>query len=340
MVDAKARALGLDTVFAGVAIGYVFLFLALVWLVVVVAKSNRARAIGTAIVFLVFGALPFWIFVYETPVEKEYRARQVAQQNEWKAKYEAAKPIFDKLCAEQSQPIIRRTVEDVDGILLLRVRPARWNPSVVHPKVSDWPEAAIPGFGRAREERGSHGYAESFLMDWRWGDVKASQGNQPFRAWESWTGIRPPMRRPLEQPWQGGFQYVDVLKSDGHSRIRYVATLDETHTLRPFEGRAISETTALQPAPPFGITFEDNLDPALRKHWIAGVTLQIIDMANSDVIASQSFWSWERGFGALGEGQPWSTNIETCLPRTNASHAMGFIYSMLKPRQGNTNDHK
>ena len=35
-----------------------------------------------------------------------------------------AKAIFEKLCAEQSQPIIKRTVEDVEGVLLLKRRPS------------------------------------------------------------------------------------------------------------------------------------------------------------------------------------------------------------------------
>jgi len=262
--------------------------------------------------------------------ESKQAATEVAAKNaEYLAKYEPAKAIYDKLCKYQSAPIIKRTVEDVEGILLLKVRPAAAYGGETEKNVPDWPEAAIPEFGRLTSKQ-SQGFPERFLNVWRFFDLPVGNPPTPFKAWTEYGNVG----SIRDAGWRKGFAYVDVLQSDGVSRSRYTGTIDESKTDHPFPGLRVTSAPATPSAPRYGVTFEDNLDPALRKHWIAGIRVMVLDTQINEIISEQYFWTWESGFGATGQVQPWSTNIKTCFPATNKSQAMALIYTTLNPKQG------
>jgi len=325
MVVAKARALGLDQLVDAVSIGYVVLYLIVIALILWRAKGGPTKAIWAALVSVIF-AVPIVLLAFES----KQAATEVAAKNaEYLAKYEPAKAIFDKLCKEQSAPIIKRTVEDVEGVLLLKVRPAAAYGGETEKNVPDWPEAAIPEFGRLTSKQ-SQGFPERFLNVWRFFDLPVGNPPTPFKAWTEYGNVG----SIRDAGWRKGFAYVDVLQSDGVSRSRYTGTIDESKTDHPFPGLRVTSAPATPSAPRYGVTFEDNLDPALRKHWIAGIRVMVLDTQINEIISEQYFWTWESGFGATGQVQPWSTNIKTCFPATNKSQAMALIYTTLNPKQG------
>ena len=339
MVVEKAKALGLDTLFENVAIGYVIFFLVVLGLVVWRNKTNKKRVIWGSVVFFVFALLPYRLFIYQTPTEKTFALEQEAQRIEYKAKYDAAKPIFDKLCKEQSAPIIKRTVADVEGVLLLKVRPAVG--STTYENSPTWPEAALPGFGRLGEGA-FEGYPESFLMDWNWRERSLGDPPKIWRTWERHWSVGGQQYQFAVGKSRGfktasmGFRYVDVASSDGASRARITAKNAPAKHKHPFPGVVFESQATSKPAPRYAVTFDDNLDPALRKHWIAGTVVRIVDMVTDEELASQSFWKLDAAFGALGQSTPWITGAKTCVPniRDDASNAFAFIFTVLKAKQG------
>ena len=327
MMDAKLAALGLGWITS--TIGIVFWVLVIGLLFVIVRFIRRKDYLLAAVTCVPLAAL------FVLPV------MSYMEQREYLAKYEPAKAIFDKLCKEQSAPIIKRTVEDVEGVLLLKVRPAA-RPET-NPNMADWPEAALPTFGKLGIGY-YEGYPESFLLDWHWEEYPSKKASAAYRVWvrhgsiggQHWEDPNNKPGEPRLKTVSRGFRYVDVLDQSQVARKRMTARNDKSQLNHPFPGVAFTSETTSRPTARYGITFEDNIDPELRRHWIAGTTIKIVDTSKNDVIAEQSFWTWDQGFGVTGQFEPWSTNIATCVPRPRGTtpSAMTFIYAVLNAKQG------
>lgn len=315
MADLKMKALGLDSLFQGASIGLLIIFLAVVALILIRSrdlKSGLRRGIGATLGFAFFY---YMVFVYRTPAEREQIEREKKLQQELSAKFQAAKPIFERLCAEQTQPIINRRIEDVEGILLLKVRPStRSNYSAL---IRDqwWPSAA---FDHERTE--DSGYAEYFLLDRRW---TLGEKNQA-----------PGMRPTIGKSEAHGFKYVDVLSDEGRKRTRITAQEDPLYQELPTPGVRFHRRETNEPAPRYAVTYEDNLDPELRKHWIAGTTIKVLDMKSGEVIGQRSYWKWDAGFGVSLDGRsPWGTarSCPSGLPGSVKTHE--FVDQVLLAKQ-------
>ena len=129
-----------------------------------------------------------------------------------------------------------------------------------------------------------------------------------------------------------GYRYVDVPIPDSASRERFIGQIDKADTRSPDSRPVFTREQTRLPAPRYGVRFEDNLDPSLRKHWIAGTTVSVVDTVTSEVISQRSFWAWDRGFGATGQVVPWRTNTNRCPAIDNP---MSLIHATLKAKQGN-----
>jgi hypothetical protein len=307
MVDAKLSALGLGGVLSFIGGAYLVLLLALLLLAGWLMWKRRFGWAALPVIPLV------WLGM---PLAKEY-----ATHRAYMAKYEPAKAIFDKLCAEQSQPIIKRVVEDVEGVLLINVPPsvtARFAQCAADPMC---PSAAILGNRTA-----SSGYAEFFLLDRGWQKRGAPNSGKQWKIFSE-IGTRE----------QRGFRFVDVLQADGKSRTRITAIPDPTVKDSPATGiRFKYAENTTDPAPRFAVSMELNVDPNLRKHWIAGATIKVIDTVTNEVVAEQSHWRWDSGFGSLaGFRQPWTAARHVCpnFPySTGVDHLI--VDTLIKAKQG------
>ena len=81
-----------------------------------------------------------------------------------------------------------------------------------------------------------------------------------------------------------GYAYVDVLQPDQSNIIRY------TSESRPF-------TQLRNPKHParYAVTFEHDINPELRRHWVAGATIRVIDRQTDEVIAEKTTYAFEKG---------------------------------------------
>ncbi|UBQ55263.1 hypothetical protein [Alysiella filiformis] len=120
------------------------------------------------------------------------------------------------------------------------------------------------------------------------------------------------------------YMYIDILQKNEKNVIRYV---DNNNRL------PLIQTLNPQNPSRYAVNFEHNIDPKLRKHWVAGVTIQIIDRKNNEIIAEKIIYAFEKGLGSKGGGRmPWAFAI-TCENKDTSDNILPrFVNQVLKPR--------
>ena len=249
---------------------------------------------------LVVAAL-FFLFPKALVWQEEWEnAERVA---EWRKRYDPAKARFDQLCQNAGEKIYR-TADNVDGILLLKVRgdDEKYQNYSYNPRKDQmWEDAAI------ENERQRVGYINSFLpgsmQDWH---------NSP------------------------GYRYVDVLQKDG-SIIRYSG--DWGIKYEDFN----QEINPKQPAR-YAVTYENDVSWENRKHWIAGTVIKIIDTKTKEVMAEKRVYAFVPALGYSKFEQnpnPWGRG-EFCPKEDGRDrHTASFVIKVLFPSsQPQTEDTK
>ena len=234
--------------------------------------------------------------------EERENAEKVA---EWRKRYEPAKARFDQLCQNAGEKIYR-TADNVDGILLLKVRgddekyqSNRYNPR----KDQMWEDAAVEsGWFR-------NGYIDGFL---------------PY-AMHNFQG-------------SSGYKYVDVLQKD-NSIIRYSGdwqiTIDHPFHIEP---------NPRHPAR-YAVTYENDVSWENRKHWIAGTTIKVIDTQTNTLMAEKTMYVFvpELGYSKFEQNpNPWGRG-KRCDPDENPyrQRTATFVLKVLfPPSQPQTEDAK
>ncbi len=302
-MDAKLTSLGLDWLPSLMGVIFLLAVASLIYLVIRFARRKQY-------LYAVLAVLPL-LWLLKFPV-MDYQERR-----EYMAKYEPAKAIFDKLCKEQSQPIIKRTVQDVEGVLLLKVRAAA--AGNFHQRLADqmWADAALA------VERTGDEYIKAFLLDRGF----IQDGSPPVRVWHMPYDVGGNLSR--------GFRFVDVENGDGTS-ARISATLNQALSSNNSDRVLLQKVPSQGPRLRYAIDFENNVDPELRKHWIAGTTVQVVDLQLNEVIGQQTIWSWDQGFGNTNQRSPWSTNPAACPANIGGGYQThSFVEQVIKAKQGN-----
>lgn len=202
-----------------------------------------------------------------------------------------AQALFSNAC-KRSGEFIYRTVENVEGLRILRLRPTNY---------SAWDQDAIDPYG--------------YDFDWNLGDGKPAPYIGTFLVGKDGLGSYQETR-PVVSP---GYRYVETVNPSNGKRTRYTATIrDVEHTssmLIGGDGRTkfttcdfvVDQHEPHEPAPRFGITFEDITTREERDHWIAGSSLKILDLQTNEVIAERIGYMIDFAQGATPGGrQPWT----------------------------------
>ena len=207
-------------------------------------------------------------------VHDHQRAQQKAAEEdaEWRKRYDPAKARFDQLCQNAGEKIYR-TADNVDGILLLKVRgddekyqSNRYNPR----KDQMWEDAAV------ESDWFRNGYIDGFLP-------------YTMRNFQS----------------SSGYTYVDVLQKD-NSIIRYSGDWQITLN-HPFH----TEPNPKFPAR-YAVTYENDISWENRKHWIAGTTIKIIDTKTNELMAEKTMYAFvpELGYSKYEQNpNPWGRGM-------------------------------
>lgn len=221
-----------------------------------------------------------------------------------------ATALFKRRC-EGAGERIHRIVEDVEAILLLKLRDSNDN-------FGDQFLMNDP-YGR---DLGGDGYILTFV-----------RGN--FDA--AWQGKDPPPGAPARL----GYNVVESLDASDGKRYRYTGSVKEVEVTSSLliggDGRKykikkfVLEKTAAAGLPPrYAVTYDDISTREDREHWIAGSSLRVVDLKTNEVIAERIGYMIDLGQGNNSGGRsPWLYAADHACP--------GFArnpYVKLRPREG------
>ncbi|MBP3220476.1 MAG: hypothetical protein J6M43_00350 [Neisseriaceae bacterium] len=253
-----------------------FLLLALIF----PKKAKGFFITAGCVVVLFVVVIPLWARLSLKIMEiKERPIKEAAEK-----RYNEARAVFDEQCKKAGEKIYR-TVDNVDGVMLLKAR--RREDLEEHERDKGWGLTADPMYSHAAIAELEIGdYIGSFL------------GNSGEN-----------------------YSFVDILEKDGSiSRYKYNKVKKDEE---------IVEKNPSNPAR-YALTYENNVDPALRKHWVAGITIKILDRQTDELLAEKTIFTFESGLGSTATGrQPWLHLPEHC-PELSDMPTRAFAFQVLK----------
>ena len=281
---------GFDTLFAAAGNLYLLLMLVCIGVALWKGKTWQRKAIYASLVLALFMA----------PI-----APDIYRGIEYRSKLATAQALFDERCKTAGEKVYR-TVEGVEGVLLLNVRGNDIAAQRANPL---WPDAALP------DERGGDQYIRHFLY-WEHESSGTSRGY-----------LNPDPKNATSR----GYRFVDVKQADG-TVLRYRLKEPGNRDSAQLVSEPISGTPSR-----YAIGFVNQVKPEDRAHWVAGTTITLTDTQTNEVIATRESYSFEPGLGSrAGDRQPWGFAV-TCpqLPQLPGRYLTRFfVDSILKPTKG------
>lgn len=197
----------------------------------------------------------------------------------------SGKALYDEKCRTVAGEKIYRTVPDVEGVVLMKIRPGRGDRELADP---NWPGAA---FGR---ENSTDVYIETFLGYER----GAGFEGKPLPVTKTNRGfigpIPPEKRLSSDLP---GYRYADVIDATDGKRYRYSGRWEEPWQydksyLKGYIKFFLDKKSAPDPAPRYGVTFEDHVVPDERALWVASSTVKVVDLQTNEVLGEMTRYAW------------------------------------------------
>lgn len=279
---------GYDVLFN--AMGSLYWFLALAFICLALWKASTVRRkVGYAVLVLGLFLAPIAPDVYRTI--------------EYRSKLAKAQALFDERCKTAGEKIYR-TVENVEGVLLLNIRQSDRPGTADNPL---WPDAALP------HEAAGDQYIRHFLY------------------WEhdSGGGQRGFLNSDPKNAISRGYGFVDVPQANGivlRYRLKFPGNRDKTDLVRE---------PAIGGHARYAVDFVNQINPEDRAHWVAGTTITLTDTESKEVIATRESYSFEAGLGSkAGARQPWKFAV-TCptFSGWDGGRTRFFVDKILKPKQ-------
>lgn len=269
------------------------------WLVVIgavvaaalIPKTKTSKAIAGIVVVVLFLAFP-GRWAWEMKRETDAKGSRLAK----------AEAMFQERCKTAGEKIYR-TVDGVEGILLMKVRPKEDNFGEQY-RMDD-------PYG---DDLGGDGYIETFLR------ARDEKGH-------------------LAATVVGGYRYVDVIDATDGKRYRYTGRTEEPwqtdkHYLKGYIRFVLDKAPTTAPSPRYGVTYDDISTLDDREYWIAGSSLRVIDLQTNEVIAERIGYMMDRGQGAIGQGgshPAWGrARKHACPPHPAPHQARNFVERGLK----------
>ena len=272
--------------------------------------------------FRTMRGLPLWVRLIPTalvlsffvlPAIWEDYKEHLDEEKDW-AEYREYRAVFDERCKNAGETIYQ-TVQDVEGITLLKV----WGDSPnnnAHTKMTkQWEFAGLP------DEMDEEGYIESFLYWW----VASYMDNDVFvSSYHPFTNKKLMDEYKKTDFVNQGYHFVDVLQHNG-SYLRYRLTDDEWQ---------MNKEAINKPAR-YAVTFDNPIIQEERNRWIATTTVTILDTETNTILAKKQWYAFEetRGQRYL-EPTQWLGAI-VCPKTERGSHEIrSFVQRVLIPKQG------
>jgi hypothetical protein len=232
----------------------------------------------------------------------------------------AGKAYFEEKCKTVAGEKIYRTVPDVEGLVLLKVRPERSQTQLEDPM---WPGAAFAS--ESREDQ----YIKNFLGYERL--PSNGDGSKGVISKER-RGQIVPDKKLGDLP---GYRYVDVIDAKDGQRYRYTVRIDQPWLRDKRYGEWVREFVldkahTTTPAPRYGVTYEDHVIPQERAIGVASSTVKVIDLTTNEVIGEMTRYAFRpRGIRQT----EWLTSAECpAYPVDSSSSTRKFVDQVLKPK--------
>ena len=302
------------------------ILLVIIWTVVSIfsrrGKRLRNNLIATPLALLAAFA---WAYIASSDDRAQERQRQQEMQAKAEARqkeYLESKAIFEERCKNAGEKIYQ-TVENVEGITLLTVpkespQGARNDPM--------W-EGAVFSLGDPEEE-----YVKEFLY---WEII---YDDNPMRLLQS-VDPRPSARETQIRLWghptnmteyqraYRGYRYADVQQKDKRF-LRYRFPDDKD--------RKDKDTLLVQPIERpsrYALEYKPIVDPEDRKHWIAGLTVNIYDLQTHTLMATKTWYALNPSQGHAYQTWEWSS-VEACPDEKIIQYVRFFVNRVIQPKQG------
>lgn len=246
---------------------------------------------------------------------------RVKQQAEAKSRQETAMRMWKERCATKAGVKIHRTVDNVDGIFLMKIRPG-----------------GVPNYGdqfKMDDPYGKDSTDDTYILNFLKGFYH-QRTDQPVI----------PGKPPRE-----GYRYVEAIDPKDGQRYRYTGRVEEPWQtnksyLKGYTRFVLDKAPSSGPRPRYGVTYDDISSHEEREFWIAGSSLRVIDLQTSEVIAERIGYmvDWAQGSTA-GFRSPWLFAADNACPgfqwnpNIPVRHASGeqpgqtliFVEQVLKP---------
>lgn len=237
---------------------------------------------------------------------------------------EAGQALWKEKCRTVAGEKIYKTVADVEGLILLKVRPRAGAPEWADP---NWPGAAF-----AKEARRDE-YITTFLGY----EYATRTKGVPNEITKTMRGYIETDRRPglMDRP---GYRYVDVIDPADGQRYRYTGRWAEPwqHDKSYLKGYIkfyLDRARAPDPAPRYGVTFEDHVITEDRALGVASSTVRVIDLETDKVLGEMLRYAWSTPVGSANPS-PWLTAYRCPDHEVGVAEATRkFVDQVLIPRK-------
>ncbi|MBK8894546.1 MAG: hypothetical protein IPN64_11010 [Propionivibrio sp.] len=215
---------------------------------------------------------------------------------EEKARHAEVQRLYSEGC-KRSGEFIHRRVSDVEGIMLLKLRPTKYSP---------YDQNAVDPYG--------------YDFDWGYKD-KAPPYITTFLIGKDEKGHYREVG-PVVEP---GYRYVEAVDPEDGKRYRYTGSVKVVGRKDPntpnhqidlkrnpnFDlnnyAYVVDRVLATGSTPRYGVTYDDISTVEERRHWIAGSSLKVIDLRANEIIAERIGYMVDFAQGATPGGrQPWT----------------------------------
>jgi hypothetical protein len=248
---------------------------------------------------------------------------QAAERAAYKEKIAKAEAIYNSACKNIAGEKIYKTVPEVEGILLMKVRPRATDMEYSDP---NWPGAAF-----ALEADG-----DSYIMSFLSYEQATSVNGKWLPITQEERGAINPRYNPKNLSNLPGYRWVDVVDESDGKRYRYTLTkkvvgrLDSSsHNVQVDLKRdpnmdlnvyrtVLDRQPAPDPAPRYAVTFEDHVIPEERALWLASSTVKVLDVKTKEVLGEMTRYAMSYVHVASSSNPgPWLT--ETWCPAHGGS---------------------
>lgn len=247
--------------------------------------------------------------------------RQVAEREATQARMTDGKTLFEEKCASVAGEKIYRKVENVEGVLLMKVRPQAGD--------REWSNRDWPGAAFARERTGDS-YINTFL-----GYEHASNPagrNDPITPTN--RGYINTDRRPGGLP---GYRWVEVIDAKAGQRYRYAGRYDEPWKTDSSYSKSyvrfnLDRVPSPSDTPPrYGVTWEDHVIPEERYLGVASSTIKVIDLQTNEVLGELTRYAWSPGAPSRVNPSPWLTAYRCPDQAWTGADTRKFVDQVLIP---------